>query len=72
MLRKAYLPATDERQETVEMPSPVRFLASSNEAHADGIAQRFHTPGDALQSIRIAGQRSHSVWGLLQAPQPLP
>ncbi len=27
---------------------------ASNEAHTDGIAQRFHTPGDALQSIRIA------------------
>ncbi|WP_425610840.1 hypothetical protein [Xanthomonas campestris] len=43
-----------------------------NEAHTDGIAQRFHTPSDALQSLCIARQRPQSVWGLLQAPQPLP
>ncbi|AGI06816.1 Hypothetical Protein XCAW_01003 [Xanthomonas citri subsp. citri Aw12879] len=32
----------------------VGVQVASNEAHTDGIAQRFHTPGDALQSIRIA------------------
>ncbi len=50
----------------------VGVQVASNEAHTDGVAQRFHTPSDALQSIRIARQRSHSVWGLLQAQQPLP
>ncbi|WP_017160713.1 hypothetical protein [Xanthomonas phaseoli] len=50
----------------------VGVQVASNEAHTDGVAQRFHTPSDALQSIRIARQRSHSVWGLLQTQQPLP
>ncbi|PPU90245.1 hypothetical protein [Xanthomonas euvesicatoria] len=41
----------------VVRPQPqwsVGVQVASNEAHTDGIAQRFHTPGDALQSIRIA------------------